>query len=90
MKILHKKFIFIFYFYILKREHDDAAIMMVAISCQLKVVTFKSFIYVYMGDKHKLKITLLEKQYHLSLYKANIFHKKYLFIFYFDLKKSEP
>ena len=43
-----------------------------------------------MGDKHKLKITLLEKQYHLSLYKAKIFHKKCLFIFYFDLKKSEP
>ena len=90
MKILHKKCLFIFYFGILKSEQDDAAIMMVAKSSQLKVVTFKSFIYVYMGDKHKLKITLLEKQYHLSLYKARIFHKKCLFIFYFDFKKSEP
>ena len=64
MKILHKKSLFIFYFDILKSEHYDAAIMMVAKSSKLRVVTFKSFIYVYMGDKHKLKITL-EKQYDL-------------------------
>ena len=38
-------------------------------------------------DKYKLKILLLEKQYHKSLYKAKIYRKKGLFIFYFDLKK---